>query len=55
MTKYLGCMKKVRGMNDPECRNLAKSYLGCRMDKYVSFINNRKYYIRIKADSDVET
>lgn len=33
MTKYLACMKKVKGMNDPECRDLAKSYLVCRMDK----------------------
>ncbi|OBT75301.1 hypothetical protein VF21_05641 [Pseudogymnoascus sp. 05NY08] len=32
MKKYLGCMKKVKGMNDPECRNLAKAYLTCRMD-----------------------
>lgn len=28
-------MKKVKGMNDPECRNLAKAYLTCRMDKFV--------------------
>lgn len=35
MTRYLGCMKKVKGLNDPECRNLAKAYLTCRMDKYV--------------------
>lgn len=33
MTKYLACMKLKRGMNDPECRNLAKDYLTCRMDK----------------------
>ncbi|RFU35358.1 hypothetical protein B7463_g1013, partial [Scytalidium lignicola] len=33
MTSYLACIKKVRGMNDPECRNLAKSYLSCRMDR----------------------
>ncbi|RDW71984.1 hypothetical protein BP5796_08018 [Coleophoma crateriformis] len=33
MTSYLSCMKKVRGMNNPECRNLAKSYLACRMDR----------------------
>ncbi|KAG0649956.1 Cytochrome c oxidase assembly COX19 [Hyphodiscus hymeniophilus] len=30
---YLGCMKRNKGMNDPECRNLAKSYLACRMDR----------------------
>ena len=32
---YLGCMKKNKGMNDPECRSLAKSYLACRMDRFV--------------------
>lgn len=33
MTKYLSCMKKVRGLNDEECRDLAKAYLSCRMDR----------------------
>ncbi|KAI1776704.1 hypothetical protein F4818DRAFT_411623 [Hypoxylon cercidicola] len=33
MTKYLSCIKKVKGMNDEECRQLAKSYLTCRMDR----------------------
>ncbi|WZH39559.1 mitochondrial copper ion transporter [Fusarium acuminatum] len=33
MTKYLSCMKKVRGLNDEACRDLAKAYLSCRMDK----------------------
>ncbi|PQE06466.1 cytochrome c oxidase assembly COX19 protein [Rutstroemia sp. NJR-2017a WRK4] len=33
MKTYLGCMRKVRGMNDPECRDLAKAYLACRMDR----------------------
>jgi cytochrome c oxidase assembly protein subunit 19 len=33
MMSYLDCMKKVKGMNDNECRMLAKSYLGCRMDQ----------------------
>lgn len=28
-------MKKVGGMNDEDCRKLAKRYLSCRMDKYV--------------------
>ncbi|KAH8883979.1 hypothetical protein GQ53DRAFT_407892 [Thozetella sp. PMI_491] len=32
MAKYLSCMKKVGGVNENECRNLAKSYLACRMD-----------------------
>lgn len=42
MLGYLSCMKSKKGMNDPECRNLAKSYLSCRMDRYVYHI----YYIR---------
>ncbi|KAM3073137.1 Cytochrome c oxidase assembly protein cox19 [Clarireedia jacksonii] len=33
MKTYLGCMKRVRGLNDPECRDLAKAYLACRMDR----------------------
>jgi len=33
---YLACMKKARGVNDPDCRDLAKSYLACRMDKYIA-------------------
>ncbi|KAF8858115.1 hypothetical protein BDZ45DRAFT_704901 [Acephala macrosclerotiorum] len=32
MMNYLSCIKKAKGMNDPECRLFAKSYLGCRMD-----------------------
>lgn len=35
MTKYLKCIRSHRGTNDPECRNLSKSYLSCRMDQYV--------------------
>ncbi|QUC20352.1 uncharacterized protein UV8b_04593 [Ustilaginoidea virens] len=33
MTKYLACLKGVRGRNDDECRNIAKAYLTCRMDR----------------------
>lgn len=33
MKKYLECIKKVRGVNEDECRLLAKSYLACRMDR----------------------
>lgn len=36
MTSYLACMRKVKGMNDPECRNFAKAYLTCRMDRLVA-------------------
>ena len=35
MVSYLACIKRLRGTNDPECRTLAKSYLSCRMDRYV--------------------
>ncbi|KUI60463.1 Cytochrome c oxidase assembly protein COX19 [Cytospora mali] len=33
MTQYLSCIKKVKGVNKDECRELAKSYLSCRMDR----------------------
>ncbi|PKS11841.1 hypothetical protein jhhlp_001135 [Lomentospora prolificans] len=33
MTSYLSCISKVGGENKPECRDLAKAYLGCRMDR----------------------
>ena len=36
MMDYLSCVKKMRGLNAEECRGLAKSYLGCRMDRLVS-------------------
>jgi cytochrome c oxidase assembly protein subunit 19 len=35
MNKYLACIKRVKGKNDEECRGIAKTYLGCRMDRYV--------------------
>ncbi|KAK3337365.1 hypothetical protein B0T19DRAFT_70540 [Cercophora scortea] len=33
MADYLACIKKVKGVNEDACRNLAKSYLACRMDR----------------------
>lgn len=33
MTTYLGCLKKVKGVNEDECRGLAKTYLACRMER----------------------
>ena len=33
MMTYLACIKKERGVNKDQCRNLAKSYLGCRMER----------------------
>jgi hypothetical protein len=37
MMSYLDCIKKVKGVNEDECRMLAKSYLTCRMDRYVVY------------------
>jgi cytochrome c oxidase assembly protein subunit 19 len=31
--KYLSCMKSVKGVNEDRCRDIAKQYLGCRMDR----------------------
>lgn len=33
---YLQCIKKVKGVNEDQCRNLAKSYLTCRMDRWAA-------------------
>ncbi|KAK0730544.1 cytochrome c oxidase assembly protein COX19 [Lasiosphaeris hirsuta] len=33
MMTYLACIKKVKGVNEDECRMLAKNYLRCRMDR----------------------
>ncbi|EED24019.1 cytochrome c oxidase assembly protein Cox19, putative [Talaromyces stipitatus ATCC 10500] len=30
---YLKCLKSQGGVNNEDCRKLAKGYLGCRMDK----------------------
>lgn len=35
MVDYLRCLRRLRGMNDVECRMMAKDYLKCRMDQYV--------------------
>jgi cytochrome c oxidase assembly protein subunit 19 len=32
MSEYLTCLKSARGMNN-ECRDLAKRYLECRMER----------------------
>jgi hypothetical protein len=37
MLSYLRCIKSHRGSNDPECRDLSKSYLSCRMERYVPY------------------
>lgn len=33
MVSYLSCIKKVKGVNENQCRELAKAYLSCRMDR----------------------
>ncbi|KAF3764888.1 hypothetical protein M406DRAFT_244160, partial [Cryphonectria parasitica EP155] len=33
MSSYLACIKKVKGVNEDSCRELAKAYLSCRMDR----------------------
>lgn len=33
MATYLSCIKKVKGVNEDQCRELAKAYLSCRMDR----------------------
>lgn len=33
MVSYLACIKKVKGVNENQCRELAKAYLSCRMDR----------------------
>lgn len=33
MATYLSCIKKVKGVNEDQCRELAKAYLTCRMDR----------------------
>lgn len=35
MKAYLRCLRAHRGVNDDECRMLSKSYLVCRMERYV--------------------
>lgn len=37
IAEYLRCLRRVKGMNDAECRTMAKHYLKCRMDQYVVF------------------
>jgi hypothetical protein len=36
MISYLSCIRSHRGSNDDACRNMAKSYLSCRMERYVA-------------------
>ena len=33
ISSYLRCLRNQRGKNDEDCRELAKGYLGCRMEK----------------------
>lgn len=52
MTSYLACMKKVRGVNKDECRDLAKAYLSCRMDKYV-FLSSLLFTLALTGSSNL--
>ncbi|KAL1958590.1 hypothetical protein VTO42DRAFT_4187 [Malbranchea cinnamomea] len=33
ISTYLNCLKSAGGVNDEQCRKLAKGYLSCRMEK----------------------
>ena len=33
MKQYRRCLKTARGVNSPECRELSKGYLNCRMER----------------------
>jgi len=44
MMNYLSCIKKVKGTNEEECRNIAKSYLSCRMDRYAVLSRSTAMY-----------
>lgn len=35
ISNYLKCLKINKGVNEGDCRLMAKDYLGCRMEKYV--------------------
>lgn len=45
MMNYLACIKKVKGTNEAECRNIAKSYLTCRMDRFVVVVFMRTWRV----------
>lgn len=49
---YLRCLRRVKGTNDQECRLMAKAYLQCRMDQYVSVLIGRRSSIRSYVWSD---
>jgi hypothetical protein len=49
MASYLRCIKSHRGLNDPECRNLSKSYLSCRMDRYVARLSSAAHLYPVSA------
>jgi cytochrome c oxidase assembly protein subunit 19 len=58
MSTYLACMKKAGGVNDSKCRDMAKSYLACRMDRYGPLrlrLLNLGRYSRSATDLQPET
>lgn len=42
MTSYLSCIKRTRGINQDDCRQLSKAYLQCRMDKNLMAVDEMK-------------
>ncbi|KAI9790664.1 MAG: Cytochrome c oxidase assembly protein cox19 [Piccolia ochrophora] len=54
MTEYLACVKRLRGTNDPECRQLAKAYLQCRMDHNLMLRDDFKNLGFAESDKEVE-
>jgi len=55
MLSYLRCIKSHRGTNDPECRGLSKSYLSCRMDRYVPFPASLRSAIAVSSYKHIAT
>jgi cytochrome c oxidase assembly protein subunit 19 len=42
MKQYLRCLKTARGVNSPECRELSKGYLSCRMERGLMAVDEMK-------------
>lgn len=49
IAEYLRCLRRVKGMNDAECRMMAKDYLKCRLDQYVIFYILYPYHVPSSA------
>lgn len=42
MASYMSCLRSSRGFNAPDCRELSKAYLQCRMDKGLMAVDEMK-------------